>query len=172
MLLLILRDFNRRLTISTLILLLLGYDDAAGWDRSPARLEEVQEEAHLLIRHIFTAALALCATSMAVRGFAQQPSDVKAVEERFKQLDKNGDGRITKDEVPDSPFFKQRDVNGDGVITLAELKATLAGAVAASTTAAPDKKPTASPPAPAKKTAKPSDTSLRRGPQPLKASDH
>src|SRR4051794_28365891 len=65
---------------------------------------------------------AFCAL-LAVPASAQQKSDLDSIEQRFKQLDKNGDGKITTDEVPMSPFFKHRDINGDGVITLAELKA-------------------------------------------------
>jgi len=62
---------------------------------------------------------------MALRGVAQQVSAVNALEQHFKQLDKNGDGKITTDELPQSPFFKLRDKNGDGVITLAVAKGLL-----------------------------------------------
>lgn len=45
--------------------------------------------------------------------------------ERFKQYDKDGDGRVTQQEFPQSETFKQIDANGDGVITLDELPAYL-----------------------------------------------
>jgi hypothetical protein len=42
------------------------------------------------------------------------------IAERFKQLDKNGDGKLTPDEVPNTQLFKRMDANGDGVVTLEE----------------------------------------------------
>ena len=45
-----------------------------------------------------------------------------ALEERFKQLDKNGDGKLTPEEFP-TPNFKQMDKNNDGVLTLDEVRA-------------------------------------------------
>ncbi len=47
---------------------------------------------------------------------AQQGSNLA---ERFEQLDRNGDGRISPAEFP-RPLFKQLDANGDGFITLEE----------------------------------------------------
>jgi arylsulfatase A-like enzyme len=44
------------------------------------------------------------------------------IEERFKQYDKNGDGKLTPDEVPNAQLFKRMDKNGDGVVTLEEAK--------------------------------------------------
>jgi CubicO group peptidase (beta-lactamase class C family) len=38
-------------------------------------------------------------------------------EQRFKQWDKNGDGKLTPDEVPGERLFKMLDKNGDGVVT-------------------------------------------------------
>jgi hypothetical protein len=43
--------------------------------------------------------------------------------ERFKQLDRNGDGKLTRDEVPSSLPFDEWDTNKDGVVTLDEVKA-------------------------------------------------
>jgi len=47
------------------------------------------------------------------RGSAS-PSD------RFKQWDKNGDGKLTADEVPGEKVFKMLDKNGDGIVTKEE----------------------------------------------------
>jgi arylsulfatase A-like enzyme len=43
------------------------------------------------------------------------------IEERFKQYDKNGDGKLTPEEFP-TPNLKQMDKNNDGVLTLDEVK--------------------------------------------------
>jgi arylsulfatase A-like enzyme len=48
------------------------------------------------------------------------------IEERFKQYDKNGDGKLTPAEFPLSSF-KQVDKNNDGVLTLDEVKAYYGG---------------------------------------------
>ena len=55
-----------------------------------------------------------------------------AVELLFKRLDKNGDGKLTPDELTDKKWFEKLDLNKDGVVTLEEaqqvLSASLAGA--------------------------------------------
>lgn len=43
-----------------------------------------------------------------------------SIEQRFKQWDKNGDGKLTPDEVPGEKLFKMLDKNGDGVVTKEE----------------------------------------------------
>lgn len=44
----------------------------------------------------------------------------------FKMLDKNGDGKLTRDEVPRPETFDQLDINGDGFVTLEEARSVLA----------------------------------------------
>jgi hypothetical protein len=44
------------------------------------------------------------------------------IAERFRQYDKNGDGKLTPDEFPNAQLFKRMDANGDGVVTLEEAK--------------------------------------------------
>jgi arylsulfatase A-like enzyme len=51
-----------------------------------------------------------------------------ALQDRFKELDRNGDGKLTADELPRPGLFKQLDTNGDGVVTLDEARSDLAGA--------------------------------------------
>lgn len=45
---------------------------------------------------------------------------------RFTQMDKNGDGKITPDELPDQAVFTRMDLDGDGVIPLEEAMQTMA----------------------------------------------
>ena len=54
--------------------------------------------------------------------------------ERFKQLDRNGDGKVSAEEFP-SPLFKQMDQDGDGFVTLDEARSFFAGRRAARPTA-------------------------------------
>ena len=50
-----------------------------------------------------------------------------AVRQRFQQLDRNGDGQLTPDELPRPRLFRRLDANGDGVLTLDEARAGLPG---------------------------------------------
>jgi arylsulfatase A-like enzyme len=64
----------------------------------------------------------------AEEGGAPQPGGkaagkrVSGIEERFKQYDKNGDGKLTPEEFR-TPDFKQMDRNNDGVVMLDEVRA-------------------------------------------------
>ena len=49
------------------------------------------------------------------------------LDQRFSQLDRNGDGKLTPDELTDPATFKRLDANGDGVVTLDEARAAYAG---------------------------------------------
>jgi hypothetical protein len=49
-----------------------------------------------------------------------------AVAERFKQLDKNGDGKLTRDEVTDAAAFTAADSDEDGQVTQDEFRRYLA----------------------------------------------
>jgi hypothetical protein len=46
----------------------------------------------------------------------------RGIEQRFRQLDRNGDGKLTANELPGA-VFRQMDANGDGVVTLEEARA-------------------------------------------------
>jgi len=63
------------------------------------------------------AAIFLCVAGGAVVLKAQQVRD--AVEQRFRKLDQNADGKLTRDEVP-VPLFKQLDLDNDGSVALPE----------------------------------------------------
>jgi CubicO group peptidase (beta-lactamase class C family) len=61
-----------------------------------------------------------------------------SIDERFKRWDRNGDGRLTPDEVPGERLFKMLDKDGDGAVTQEEATTavTRAGRSAATTTVA------------------------------------
>ena len=58
---------------------------------------------------------------LAASVWAQQASQ-RGLAERFKQLDRNGDGKISAAEFPGA-LFKQMDRNGDGFVTMEEARA-------------------------------------------------
>ena len=47
------------------------------------------------------------------------------VEQRFRQMDRNDDGKLTADEVDRPGLFRRLDQDGDGVVTLDEAKKVL-----------------------------------------------
>ncbi|NWG14900.1 MAG: sulfatase-like hydrolase/transferase [Acidobacteria bacterium] len=47
------------------------------------------------------------------------------VEQRFRQMDRNGDGKLNRDEVGRPALFRRLDLNGDGVVTMDEAKKAL-----------------------------------------------
>ena len=49
------------------------------------------------------------------------------VADRFKEFDRNGDGKLTADELPRPRVFKDMDANGDGAVTPEEARAYFAG---------------------------------------------
>ncbi|MGD9495446.1 MAG: FG-GAP-like repeat-containing protein, partial [Armatimonadota bacterium] len=57
---------------------------------------------------------------------AAQPAEQMTVEERFTQLDRDGDGRVTAEEADGAAWFVRLDANGDGAITLEEARPALA----------------------------------------------
>ncbi len=64
-------------------------------------------------------AAALAVAALAGVAWAQQPQ----FSERFKQIDRNGDGKVTREEAPQLPMLDQWDANKDGAVTLEEVTA-------------------------------------------------
>jgi len=58
----------------------------------------------------------------ATRGATAAPRRGGGIAERFKQFDRNGDGKLTPGEFPRADLFKQMDKNADGVVTLDEAR--------------------------------------------------
>ena len=56
------------------------------------------------------------------------PAQEDALQQRFDDLDANGDGRVTAEEAGGAAWFARLDTNGDGAVTLAEARAALARA--------------------------------------------
>jgi hypothetical protein len=67
------------------------------------------------------------------------------IETIFRQLDRNGDGKLDAAEAGDRPFFKPADKNGDGVLTLDEVKAYFGSRSSGKSPAAPKLQPTEKP---------------------------
>lgn len=63
-----------------------------------------------------------CLLSLVVVSRAQQGI---SLDERFRRLDRNGDGKLTAQELP-GEWFGRLDTNRDGLVTLEEARATLA----------------------------------------------
>jgi Ca2+-binding EF-hand superfamily protein len=56
-------------------------------------------------------------------GAGKAPRNPAEAQARFKEQDKNGDGKVTPDEFPGpAEVFKARDANGDGALTLDEVE--------------------------------------------------
>ncbi|HEY1107349.1 MAG TPA: EF-hand domain-containing protein, partial [Opitutaceae bacterium] len=69
--------------------------------------------------------LALTFSSAALAPAAEEGGMAALLEARFRALDKNGDGRVTREEAGDAPWFKRLDRADRGEVTLAELRAAL-----------------------------------------------
>lgn len=70
--------------------------------------------------HVLAAVLILSLTTAALG--QQQPAGPTGVEPRFRQLDRDGDGKLTPEELP-GQWFGWLDANRDGVVTLEEARA-------------------------------------------------
>ncbi|MFM8284732.1 MAG: redoxin family protein [Planctomycetaceae bacterium] len=111
-----------------------------------------------------TLVLVIGGVALAGRAAAQP-----GVGDRFDQLDRDGDGRVTPDELPARAFFERLDLDGDGAITKREaLEAVRAGALRDVRDGAGT--PPAAPATPAPSA--PAEPPLRAGPEPVRPGDH
>ncbi len=80
----------------------------------------------MMSRHMSSVGLFLAVAAFTRLALAQQqPGGEMPLEQRFKQLDRDGDGKLTAQELP-GEWFTRLDTNKDGVVTLEEAKAALA----------------------------------------------
>ena len=75
----------------------------------------------MLYRSIRLFVLSVCLLSLALPLFAQQERNAEGqVEARFKQFDKDGDGKLSPAEFPNAKLFAQLDKDADGFLSLEE----------------------------------------------------
>lgn len=72
---------------------------------------------------VFATGLALMAICAAAAWAQKPPQRRTSIAERFKQLDRDGDGVLTAQETRGLPQFKEIDANRDGKVTLSEVRA-------------------------------------------------
>ena len=76
----------------------------------------------MILRRAPLTSLALLLSSSAFAA-ASAPVGLDFIEERFRQLDRNHDGKLTREEAAGAPWFDRVDRRGTGVVTLEEIQA-------------------------------------------------
>jgi hypothetical protein len=74
--------------------------------------------------------LSVAVTCLTLSAQTPQAAVKAGAEERFRQFDKNGDGKITREESSNARWFDTLDRNHDGAVTLEETKAAAAAGAA------------------------------------------
>jgi mono/diheme cytochrome c family protein len=94
------------------------------------------------------------------------------LEQRFDQLDRNADGKVTPDELPAAEFFKRLDLDGDGAITKPEAATALRKGALADLVKRDSAGSTGTPAAAEKTNPSPAEPPVREGPKPVLPGDH
>ncbi len=121
------------------------------------------------MKRLMLGAVVACGTMVTCQAHGQD-----AVEKRFEQLDRNGDARVTPEELPAAIVFQRLDLDGDGAITKPEaVEAVRQGALNDRRGRGRDESPAGSAPAPAGSAAvAPHAPPVREGPKPVRPGDH
>ncbi len=106
--------------------------------------------------------------------FVQRVVVQQAVEQRFEQLDRNGDATVTPDQLSAATLFRRLDLDGDGAITKAEaVEAIRQGAIRDHLGRGLGELPAESAPRPAASAAvAPRPPPVREAPRPVRPGDH
>lgn len=72
----------------------------------------------------------LVSTAVSQEQAGQRGGEAAAMEERFRKADRDGDGRLSPQELPMPELFRQWDQDGDGFVTLDEVRSFFAAKAA------------------------------------------
>ena len=81
---------------------------------------------HHRLQSVLFAAIVGVSVSLAASAQTQQRASGGGLAERFKQLDRNGDGKVSREEGGSLSFFDAADKNKDGFLTIEEVQAYFA----------------------------------------------
>ncbi len=66
--------------------------------------------------------LLVLAASLSACAIAAEPAGMSFLEQRFHQLDRDHDGKLTREEAGDAPWFERIDRRGAGVVTIEQIR--------------------------------------------------